>query len=135
MSANDIFVEPDIEKAQEYDEWKRSNEDWRQSEKGTHRCPDGTIISVHRKEFTNACILEVIAGTNGYHGGDAGHGSRTFIRVRDLADTCMRVRRIVDKWDSEGFSVELAGDCELQNLIWGLQFILNVLRDQSKEEG
>lgn len=131
MSANDIFANAGFEEILEGS--PAEYEDWQQSKSGSHRCPDGTIINVRKKEITNACCLEVIAGTNGYQGGDAGHGSRTFIRVMDTGCTSMTVKRLENKWGEQGFSVELAGDCELQNLIWGLQFVVDVLRDQAKE--
>ena len=37
---------------------------------------NGTIITTFSRDIFNANVLEVEAGTNGYKGGDSGHGSR-----------------------------------------------------------
>ena len=43
---------------------------------GTRRI-GGIEIPTYKREVVSANILEVEAGTNGYQGGDGGHGSRT----------------------------------------------------------
>jgi hypothetical protein len=42
---------------------------------------DGTEITTYTRDVVSANILEVEAGTNGYQGGDTGHGSRTYFRI------------------------------------------------------
>ena len=88
---------------------------------------------VYRKEITSANILEVVAGTNGYHGGDGGSGSRTFIRIKDLGSTGMYVNKLGDYPDNGGFELVLAGDTELETTIEALKFIIKVLEAQAED--
>ena len=78
-------------------------------------------------EICSANIINVKAGTNGYCGGDTGHGSRTYFSIEDLGGTDMTV-----KTSSTGFEVFLGGDCELATIIEALKFITKVLEDESK---
>ena len=93
---------------------------------------DGHSIQTFSREIINANILQVEAGTNGYCGGDSGHGSRTYFRIADLAGTDIRVNQIGDYGD-EGFEVTLGGDAELTTIISALKFITKVLEDQADE--
>ena len=43
--------------------------------------PDGTRITTFTREITGANMLEVEAGTNGFKGGNAEHGSRTYPKL------------------------------------------------------
>ena len=98
------------------------------------RIVNGQEVQTFKREITNANILEVEAGTNGFCGGDTGHGSRTYFRIEDLASTDIKVNHQVDKYgDTVGFSVELGGDTELTTIIQALKFITKVLEDQSNE--
>ena len=99
---------------------------------GTRRI-GGIEISTYKREVVSTNILEVEAGTNGYQGGDGGHGSRTYFRIKDIASTEMDVRITRDKYGCEGLEVTLGGDCELETIITALKFITNVLEDGAKE--
>jgi hypothetical protein len=44
---------------------------------------DGTEITTYTREVISCNILQVEAGTNGYQGGDSGHGGRTYFRIKD----------------------------------------------------
>ena len=94
---------------------------------------DGTEITTYTRDVVSANILEVEAGTNGYQGGDSGHGGRTYFRIQDSASTDMEIRTFVDKHGCNGFEVFLGGDCELETIIRALKFITKVLEDESKE--
>lgn len=94
---------------------------------------DGTEITTYTREVVSANILEVEAGTNGYQGGDTGHGGRTCFRIQDLGSTDMEVNPVITKWGCDGFEVTLGGDCELETMIRALKFITKVLEDESKE--
>ena len=61
---------------------------------------DGTEITTYTRDVVSANILEVEAGTNGYQGGDTGHGSRTYFRISDEACTDIHVTPFMDKYDS-----------------------------------
>ena len=95
--------------------------------KKIHRMTNSGIeIPCYKREVVSANILEVEAGTNGYKGGDTGHGSRTYLRIEDLGSTDIQAYATKD-----GFAVELGGDCELSTFIEALKFAVNVLEDQA----
>ena len=92
----------------------------------------GQTFPVYKREITSANVIEVVAGTNGYQGGDSGHGSRTYIKIKDLGGTDITVKKLEGKYGDEGVELILGGDCELQTIIEGLEFIVSVLKTQSK---
>lgn len=80
-------------------------------------------------EITSANTLEVEAGTTGYMGGDSGHGGRTYFKIRDLGSTDIKVG-FTDKdnlYSTDGFYVELGGDCELDTMITALSCVIKIL--------
>ena len=89
-------------------------------------------ITTFSRDIYNANVLNVEAGTNGYQGGDSGHGSRTYFRITDCGGTDIRATPLGFDGD-EGFEVTLGGDCELETVITALKFITKVLEDQAKE--
>ena len=93
------------------------------------RLNDGTEIQTFSRELLNANVLRVEAGTTGYMGGDSGHGGRTYIRIEDLGGTDIKVTPI-DNIGNGGVEIVLGGDAELETIITGLKFIINVLEDQ-----
>jgi hypothetical protein len=97
------------------------------------RCIGGIEVSTYKREIVSTNIIEVEAGTNGYQGGDSGHGSRTYFRIKDLASTDMDIHVTRDRFSCEGFEVTLGGDCELETIITALKFITKVLEDGAKE--
>ena len=95
----------------------------------------GKTIDTFKREIYNANILEVEAGTNGYCGGDTGHGSRTYIRIQDMGGTDIQVLKTHDSHGNEdGVILALGGDSELTTIIEALQFIVKVLDDQRREK-
>lgn len=95
---------------------------------------NGEEIETWKREIYDANVLEVEAGTNGYKGGDTGHGSRTFFSIKDCTGTDITAKVLRDRYGhGYGFSVELGGDCELTTIIKALKFIVKVLKKQSKE--
>ncbi|MBQ1361777.1 MAG: hypothetical protein IIY43_01860 [Oscillospiraceae bacterium] len=93
---------------------------------------DGMEIPTFTREIISANVLSVEAGTNGFQGGDSGHGSRTYFRITDCGSTDIHVNTHGFDGD-EGFEVFLGGDCELETIIRALKFITKVLEDQAKE--
>ena len=75
----------------------------------------------------------VVAGTTGYQGGDSGHGCRTFIRIRNLGGTDIRIEKVGKEYSDEGVEIVLGGDTELYTIIDGLEFIINVLKTHSDD--
>ena len=68
----------------------------------------GKEITTYTREIYSANVLEVEAGTNGFQGGDSGHGSRTYIRIEDMGSTDIRVNPLGRDGD-EGFELFLGG--------------------------
>ena len=96
------------------------------------RSIDGIDVPTYKREIISANILEVEAGTNGYQGGDTGHGSRTYFRIENQGGTDIQVNPL-GRYGDEGFEVNLGGDCELETIIMALKFITKVLEDGAKE--
>lgn len=91
-------------------------------------------ILMYETDIVSANIIRVAAGTNGYHGGDSGHGSRTVIEIEDEGSTDIRCEMIPPRPFSGcngGVRIELGGDCELTTIIQGLEFILKALKEQA----
>lgn len=70
--------------------------------------------------------LRVGAGTNGYKGGDAGHGGVTYFALEDAGGTDIKVTSIED-----GVELVVRGDSELTTLIQALEFAVATLKRQS----
>lgn len=67
----------------------------------------------------------VSAGCNGYHGGDGGHGGRTFFEI-SFPDA-----GIWTETKRDSISLFGAGDMELSGIIKALRFIVETLEEQS----
>lgn len=99
--------------------------------KRTNRVVDGKYIDTITLEFLSACIIEVEAGTTGYKGGDSGHGGRSYIRIKDLGSTDIRVNLIEDKYGAEdGVELIFGGDCEMSLLPEIFRAIANILESK-----
>ena len=91
-------------------------------------------IDIFTKKISDCNELEVKVGTNGYHGGDGGHGSATYISIKDAGNTSMEIQTLKDSDKNNiGFEIHLAGDAELRTIIESFKFILNTLEEQSKK--
>ena len=97
--------------------------------KHSSRRIDEHNIPIISREINSANILHVEAGTNGYHGGDTGHGCRTYFQVVDLGGTDIQVRPVGR--NNRGFEVVLSGDYELETIIQALGFVVRVLKKQA----
>lgn len=89
---------------------------------------DGYKVETYIKEITSANILQIEVGTNGQFGGDSGHGSRTYFKLKDIASTDLRVDG-EDRMDDE-VEIILGGDCELETFIEALEYAVKVLKFQ-----
>ena len=98
---------------------------------------DGHKVTTWGREITSANILEVEAGTNGYQGGDSGHGSRTFLRIKDLAGTDLRCHVKMGGFlgGADEIKLVLGGDTELETIKEALRWMLSILETQSEMEG
>ena len=92
---------------------------------------NGREIETRKDYCGDICTLEVEVGTNGYQGGDTGHGSRTYLRIQN--DDCADIEGCeADK--GRGFEVTLGGDGELTAFIDALEFAINTLKEQAGVE-
>ena len=89
----------------------------------------GAEITTYTRDVVSANLLEVEAGTNGFQGGDAGHGSRAYIH---MGGTAIQVNPL-GRDGEDGFELLLGGDCELETMITALKFITKALEDGVKE--
>lgn len=71
--------------------------------------------------------LSVEAGTTGYCGGNEKSGSRTYVRICDIANSNIEVER---DGNGKGFVIRASGDCELSTLIDALTFCSEQLKKQ-----
>lgn len=98
---------------------------------------EGIRVDTYKREIFNANILEVEAGSTGYCGGDSGHGSRHYIRLKDLGSTDIRVKIGDQEFDElykdKGIEIILGGDTELDTMITALKFVTKVLEDAANE--
>lgn len=97
----------------------------------------GTSIQTYKREIVSACTLDAEAGTNGYHGGDAGHGSKTYIK---LSISGGNLNVLITKGADKRYahlvdSVELffEGDAELTCIQKALAFCSDVLIQQAHD--
>lgn len=98
------------------------------------RCVDGEDVTTWSREITSSCCLQAEAGTNGYQGGDWGHGSRVFLRLADLGGTdfCNGYDN-VELNDRVGeIVITLGGDCELSAIKEVLRWWLSILEAQTE---
>lgn len=92
---------------------------------------DNIELTAYKRDVVDCNILEVVAGTTGYKGGDSGHGGRTYFSIIDSGCTDIHVRAIgID--GHTGLEVTLGGDSELTTIITALKFITKVLEDGAK---
>ncbi len=93
-------------------------------------------VDTKKGEIVDANVLGVEVGTNGYMGGDTGHGSRTFIRIENLGGTDMNAQVVYDEHtlDAKSVTIKLGGDAELRTMIEALKFIVETLENQTKED-
>lgn len=91
---------------------------------------NGVKIETFIEEITSANILEIEVGTNGLQGGDTGHGSRTYFRLKDLSSTDMSANVVTDKYGSTEVIIELGGDSELETFIQSLEFAVSKLKEK-----
>lgn len=97
------------------------------------RVIDGQKLTTYVKEITSANVTEIEVGTTGFCGGDSGHGCRTYLRIKDLASTDMRVN--VDGESAfckecNQIEIVMGGDCELETLVDALRFAIETLEHQ-----
>lgn len=84
-------------------------------------------------EITSANIIQATIESNGYHGGDAGHGGFVSLEIKDLASTCMDVEVDRSVGDLERVKLTFRGDCEKETLLAALKFFVQALEEERGE--
>ena len=84
---------------------------------------------LHTSEFGAFNTLGITVGTNGYQGGDSGHGGRTYISIHDLGCTDMDVSVSRSSGYGPKLEIILGGDSELDSLIEGLRWAADKLEE------
>ncbi len=95
---------------------------------------DGNCVPFEQETFTILNSMAVMVGTNGSQGGDAGHGSRTYIRLQDISGTDFSARafgRMGSNYGNGGVEIVFAGDSELHVAIEMFQYIADTLKKQA----
>lgn len=95
---------------------------------------DGNRVPFEQETFTILNSMAVMVGTNGSRGGDAGHGSRTYIRLQDISGTDFSARafgRMGSNYGNGGVEIVFAGDSELHVAIEMFQYIADTLKKQA----
>ena len=106
------------------------------AQRHTHEV-DGKLITTWERDVVSCNILEVEAGTNGYQGGDSGHGSRTYLRIKDQGCTDIRCSVKQNPYDGrmDELEITLGGDTELETMKEALRWMLSILEAQAELEG
>ena len=80
-------------------------------------------------EITDCCILKVTAGTNGFCGGDSGHGGECFLELYNAAAADMSVSIDGKEFaETNQVVISFGGDAELQTFIEALEAGAQILR-------
>lgn len=93
---------------------------------------DGKRLMVHICDITDHNILQVSAGTTGHR--EERYDCLTRFTIKDLGGTVIRVRPLYPdcgpfKDEADGVEITLTGDSELDTIIDGLAFILQMLKN------
>lgn len=94
----------------------------------------------YNAEIVSANILNAKACTNGYHGGDAGHGGHSYIELQNSSCSCMQITvsdedgvvfQTEEGVAGQSVRIDMRGDTELYTLIESLRFMADALEDAS----
>ena len=95
---------------------------------------DGKSVTTWGRDISGCNMLHVEAGTNGYQGGDWGHGSRVFLRIEDLGGT-----DFCNEYDGKPLDdrlseivIAMGGDSELSSIKEALRWMISVLEAQTE---
>lgn len=93
-----------------------------------------SVTSYKTKDVIECNWLKVAVGTNGYQGGDTGHGGRTLFELHNESCTDMRVSvNGGNLTDADHVAIVLGGDCELSTFKQSLLFAYEALEAMQPE--
>ena len=84
---------------------------------------------LHSSEFGTFNTLGVTVATNGYQGGDSGHGGRTYICFEDLCSTDIDAVVSYSQVTNAKVEIMLGGDSELNSMIDALRCAADKLEE------
>ena len=84
---------------------------------------------LHISEFGTFNTLGVTVATNGYQGGDSGHGGRTYICFEDLCSTDIEAAVTYGQDTNAKVEILLGGDSELDSMIDALRWAADNLEE------
>jgi hypothetical protein len=85
-------------------------------------------------ESTNASCMGITTATTGFKGGDAGSGSRTLIKLKDLGGTDWELTKGQDSYGRlTSLELLLRGDAELSNIITCMEAAVDNLKKSVKD--
>lgn len=95
---------------------------------------DETSVSVKKFNREGFCETNLTVGTNGFKGGDYGHGSRTYLKLEYSGTEGILIT--TTKGSSCGsIEITIGGDDELESLIQNLEYAEKTLRKMSNYTG
>ena len=84
---------------------------------------------LHSSEFGTFNTLGVTVATNGYQGGDSGHGGRTYICFEDLCSTDIVAAVTYGRDTNAKVEIMLGGDSELDSVIEAMRWAADKLEE------
>ena len=84
---------------------------------------------LHISEFGTFNTLGVTIATNGYQGGDSGHGCRTYLSFEDLCSTDIDAVVSYGQDTNAKVQIMLGGDSELDSMIDALRWAADKLEE------
>ena len=79
---------------------------------------------VYEKDFQGCATISARAGTNGYHGGDAGHGCTTVVELKAKGGDFVFTR-----FTPEWIRITALGDSELHELLDAMEWIVETIKE------
>lgn len=92
---------------------------------------NGALIPTFGASYVSCNMLSVEAGTNGFRGGDSGHGSRTYLSFENDASTDMSVSIDGVQYSADKIELMFGGDSELETVILALEYAVKALKNQT----
>ena len=92
---------------------------------------NGVSIPTFGASYDTCNMLSVEVGTNGFRGGDSGHGSRTYLSFENGYNTDMCVSIDGVQYSADKIELMFGGDSELEMVISALEYAVKTLKNQT----
>lgn len=111
---------------------ENKNRQWDNELTLSSKIVNGEEVETAAVSLGDICSCKVEVGTNGFHGGDTGHGGRTYFSIANT--DCSDISAAVTM-NGRGAEIEFSGDAELEIFIDALDFASYFLRKQLASKG